>query len=98
MGANAAAESLLKKLEGHIPDDYTMDALADLRARLALMPMRQVLAKVPAESVKEKAEMIGISRNTYYSFMRGEIRPSRQLALKLESLTGIPAERFRGRR
>lgn len=84
-------------------DDYTRNDIGPLlelvRERLSLMPMSRVLDRVlPGETVIEKAKRVGVSRNTWYAWYRGEVRPNRHQAKRLEELTKIPAAQFAGRR
>lgn len=60
-------------------------------------PMQDVLAKVPGASVTEKAAKIGITRQAYYAWLKGEYRPNRQQAKRLASLTDYSVEEIRGR-
>ena len=67
-----------------------------LRDRLKT-PMSMVLAKVPGETVTEKAQKIGITRQAYYAWFKGEYRPNAKQAKRLAGLTGFAAEDIRGR-
>lgn len=67
-----------------------------IRARLKT-PMSMVLDKVPGETVTEKAEKIGITRQAYYGWLKGEYRPNGKQAKRLANLTGISVEDIRGR-
>ena len=58
--------------------------------RVDLVPMSYVMSKVPGETIIEKMEKIGVSRQTYYFWMRGRSRPSPRQAERLAELTGIP--------
>jgi hypothetical protein len=60
--------------------------------------MSAVLKLVPGSTIIMKALAVGVSRNTWYGWNRGEIRPNKRQAQRLEQLTGIKAERFQGRR
>jgi hypothetical protein len=80
-------------------DPYTKTRAQQLRHAMALMPMTEVLAQVrPGDDIKTKCEHVGVSRNTWYGWSRGEVRPTKRQAQKLEELTGIAAERFQGQR
>lgn len=67
-----------------------------LRDRLKT-PMEAVLAKVPGESVTEKCKRIGITRQNYYAWLKGEYRPNPRQSRKLAAITGFKAEDIRGR-
>jgi hypothetical protein len=79
-------------------DPYTQVAAQQLRHAMTLEPMSKVLDLVPGSSITMKAMMVGVSRNTWYGWNRGEIRPNKRQAKRLEQLTGVKAERFQGRR
>src|SRR5215472_1460733 len=54
-------------------------------------PMSKILAKVPGESAAARARALGISRQTYYAWMREENRPLTEAADTVERITGVPA-------
>jgi DNA-binding XRE family transcriptional regulator len=60
-------------------------------------PMLAVLQKVPGGSVTEKAKKIGITRQAYYCWARGEYRPNLKQSKKLAALTGYSVGEIRGR-
>lgn len=51
--------------------------------------MREVLERVPGETLGERAVTIGISRQHYYNLERGIARHSAAVAKRLAELTGI---------
>jgi transcriptional regulator with XRE-family HTH domain len=61
------------------------------------LPMSAVLAKVPGDTVSDKCDKIGISRQAYYAWLQGISRPSRKHAMKLANITGYDAREIRGR-
>lgn len=79
-------------------DPYTQRFADQLREAMRLMPMSHVLDKVPGETTGEKVKAMRITRATWYSWNRGEVRPNKRQARRLAHLTGIAAENFRGRR
>jgi transcriptional regulator with XRE-family HTH domain len=79
-------------------DAYTVNFADQLRMAMKLMPMRLVLDKVPGETIRERAKAVGISRNTWYCWYRGEVRPNKRQAERIAKLTGIKPDRFQGRR
>ena len=79
------------------PDDYTRAAKENLQHALQLLPMAKVLDEVPGESVLQKCENAGVSRSTWYVWLRCEVRPNKEQAARLAELTKIPAEKFAGR-
>jgi transcriptional regulator with XRE-family HTH domain len=56
-----------------------------------LLPMAFVLSKVPGETITERADSIGISRQAYYYWLHGRSRPGAVASRKLAQLTGLPA-------
>lgn len=57
------------------------------RNRITL-PMADILAKVPGESVPDKYRRLGVPRQTWFSWVNGKARPNRKTAAKLARLTG----------
>lgn len=91
-------QGLLEKVAAHLPDDYSRDKLKQVSYAVALIPMRLVLDKVKGDTTVEKAKLVGVSRNTWYAWHRGEIRPNKHQAARLSELSGVAAEKFQGRR
>ena len=101
MGTNEQRQRVLRlaeKLLGLIPDteEGLLVRAHELRDRLKT-PRTMVLAKVPGETVTEKAAAIGITRQAYYAWQAGEYRPNKKQAKRLANLTGFAAEDIRGR-
>src|SRR3984885_7289433 len=72
-----------------------LPALAnDLRAIVHKLrhPMADILAKVPGDTLSERARAIGVSRQTMYVWAQERFRPSTAQAAIIAELTGIPAE------
>jgi hypothetical protein len=91
---NRAIRLINQLLKMDIDDEGFGPIMLQARARLAL-PMSVVLDKVPGDSVVEKCDRIGISRQAYYVYLRGGSRPNKQQAKKLARLTGLKAEAIR---
>jgi DNA-binding XRE family transcriptional regulator len=53
-------------------------------------PMAAILAKVPGDSLAERARAIGVSRQTMYVWAQERFRPSGAVAVKIADLTGVP--------
>ena len=70
--------------------------LIEARQRM-VTPLTKVLAKVPGKTNPEKIRAIGVSKQTYYLWLRGAARPNPAQAARLEELTGISIEKIRGR-
>jgi len=54
-------------------------------------PLSIVLAFVPGGNIGEKAQRIGVSRQTIWWWLTGRKRPSAANCQRLAELTGIPA-------
>lgn len=54
-----------------------------------------IIALVPGENHKEKAELIGLSRQGYYNLVRGLTKPHTMTARRLAELTGISEDIIR---
>jgi DNA-binding XRE family transcriptional regulator len=57
-------------------------------------PMAAILAKVPGETLAERARQIGVSRQTMYVWAQERFRPSTEQAATIAKLTGIPVEQI----
>ena len=58
-------------------------------------PMADILAKVPGDSLSERARAINVSRQTMYVWAKEKFRPNYEQAKTIEKLTGIPAAHIR---
>ena len=95
------ATRLVAQLAALQLDNYTLDKVRQLDDALELMPMEQVLKTIKTAkgaTVEDKCRMIGVTRSTFYTWLRGDYRPNKIQAARLEKLTGIRAEKFQGRR
>jgi DNA-binding transcriptional regulator YiaG len=68
-----------------------------MRSRLNAMPMSDILAKMPGDTISAKARTLGVSRQTIHYWLNGETRPDDVQARKLEKLTGFSVAVIRGR-
>jgi len=75
-------------------DDEWLGQAQMLRGRLTT-PMAWVLEAVPGATIIEKCKTIGITRQNYYSWLRGDYRPNGEQAKKLAQLTGFNADDLR---
>ena len=66
-----------------------------IRNRL-LLPMSEILSKVPGRTVSEKAKAAGVTRQCFYWWMNGVTRPNGRRAKVLAKLTGYSPEEIRG--
>jgi DNA-binding XRE family transcriptional regulator len=74
-----------------------LPALAnDLRAIVHKLrhPMADILAKVPGDTLSERARAIGVSRQTMYVWAQERFRPSSGQAAIIAELTGVPVEQI----
>jgi DNA-binding XRE family transcriptional regulator len=55
-------------------------------------PMADILAKVPGETLTERARKIGVSRQTLYVWAEEKFRPTPRQAKVIAKLTGVPVE------
>lgn len=57
-------------------------------------PMAEILAKVPGDTLAERARQIGVSRQTMYVWAQERFRPSGAQAAAIANLTGVPIEQI----
>lgn len=77
-------------------DPLVLATARTLMARITMVPMNDILAKVPGETQIAKARHLGVSRETLYGWVTGRSRPYPEQAKKLQDITGIPAHEIRG--
>ena len=81
-------------------DDRTRRAIEKLYARAELrqqVPMATILAKVPGDTLTQRAKRLKVTRQTYYDWLNEKSRPNPQLAKKLAKITGFSIKEIRGR-
>ena len=61
-----------------------------------LLPMAEVLDKIPGDSVTEKIKRIGVPRQTWYSWRNGTCRPNLKRSKLLSRLTGYSVAEIKG--
>jgi len=79
-------------------DKAPLPAIAsDLRAVAHKLrhPMANILAKVPGDTLAERARKIGVSRQTMYVWAAEKFRPSTEQATIIADLTGVPIDDIR---
>lgn len=70
--------------------------IAALKRRDQLqLPMAYILEYIPGENVTQKCELLNISRQTWYSWLRGATRPTEAQAKRLEEITGFHISQIR---
>ena len=57
-------------------------------------PMAAILAKVPGDTLAERARQIGVSRQTMYVWAQERFRPSSEQAATIAHLTGVPIDQI----
>ena len=98
---NAQRERALKLAEKLL--ELTPEAEEGLHLRVMQLrdrlktPMHMVLDAVQGDTVTEKAARIGITRQAYYAWYKGEYRPNLKQARRLAFLTDFNVEDIRGR-
>ncbi|HEX3523887.1 MAG TPA: helix-turn-helix transcriptional regulator, partial [Stellaceae bacterium] len=90
------ASTLVRQLLQLDLDGEVRNLVEQIHQRLAL-PMSEVLGKVPGENLSARAREVGVSRQTYYQWLREETRPNPVQAVRLAELTGFPEHQIRGR-
>lgn len=95
MSVNQKSLQLIEELLATLPYPRWQRLLRAMHTQLQL-PMAEVLAKVPGETVVEKCRHLGVARNTYYEWLNEGFRPSVEQARKLERLTGFLATQIHG--
>ena len=91
------ALKLVEQLLKLTPDHHLAKRAYQLRDRLKL-PMSVVLAKVPGETIVQKAAACGVSRQAYYNWLSGRSRPNDAQSATLAKLTGYDVAMIAGRR
>jgi hypothetical protein len=89
------ALELVERLIRMSSDPKVRSRAMRMHSRIKL-PMAQVLARVPGESVIDKAKVLGISRQTWYVWQSGATRPNLAKARQLERITGYTVAEIRG--
>lgn len=62
---------------------------------MRLLPMDEILAAVPGETVMARAKACGISRQTYHYWLKGYYRPNSKQSHRLARLTGYDLDQIR---
>lgn len=91
--------------------DYAIDGLIRIAAKEGLgagvrhsvmqtihilrYPMKDILDKIPGQTLKERAEAVGVSRQTMYVWANECFRPQVELATRISNLTGVPVWQIR---
>jgi transcriptional regulator with XRE-family HTH domain len=97
----SVAERLLKQLL--TLDDIGLRAVERTLKRMQTRSkenerLQTILAKVPGESLAEKARVVGVTRQAFHYWATGQARPNTQQLAKLAELTGASVAKLRGRK
>ncbi|HEX3524863.1 MAG TPA: hypothetical protein VHT52_22595 [Stellaceae bacterium] len=57
-------------------------------------PMADILAKVPGDTLSDRARRIGVSRQTLYVWAEEKFRPTLKQARMIAKLSGVPVEQI----
>lgn len=88
--ARALVEGLLKVTRG---GSAAHTIATELQEVLQPGPtLGEIILKLPSENHKERARMIGISRQGYYNLIQGVARPNVLTCKRLADLTGMTEE------
>lgn len=90
------AESLLKKSQRF--DPLVAASVQKALDRIKMLPMSEIVDKIPGKDATAKAKLLGVTRETIYGWLNGRCRPYPQQALRLSELTGFSADEIRGTR
>lgn len=92
------ADGVVFKLRPDSLDPLVNATAQKLLDRMRMLPMADVLAKVPGETWVAKAKTVGVTRVTLHGWLTGRCRPYPQQAQKLAEITGFDAAAIRGTR
>lgn len=84
----------LEKFAGRFPEPAIRHSIMQT-VHVLRYPMKEILLKVPGETLKDRAERIGVSRQTMYVWMHERFRPSAEQAAIISDLSGVPVWQIR---
>lgn len=94
---HAKAQGAVKRLLDRLPErseEYRM-AQRVFRMLEPPMTMSEILQRIPAPTLRERAKLLGISRQGYYNLCAGISIPSSNTRARLSDLTGVPVEQIK---
>lgn len=69
---------------------------AELQTMLQPPPkLADIILSLPSETHKDRAALIGLSRQAYYNLIQGQSRPNTLTVKRLADLTGVAEEQVR---
>lgn len=92
------AQDLLERLIKIAPTKALKRHARMLRARSGENPMPKIIAKIPPVngSIADKADTLGVARQTVYGWLDGTMRPNWRRSKQIARLTGVDATVIRG--
>lgn len=88
----------MNELANELDDFANVTASKHLRYELRALahklryPMRDIIAKIPGEKVRDKAKLIRVAFQTMYTWQDERFRPVEKHATKIFKATGVPIE------
>lgn len=80
-----------------VAPDPVMRTRAEKMLKRMTLPMAEVLAHIPGDTVIARAKHLGVTRQSYYGWLNGTSRPHAKMAKKISAITGYDANEIRGR-
>lgn len=90
METNSELISTLNALSAGLP--LPLQREVRMVVHKATYPMRDILAKVPGDSLTERAKALKVSRQTMYVWASEKFRPTKVQAKRIAKVTGVPIE------
>jgi DNA-binding XRE family transcriptional regulator len=90
METNSELITTLNALSADLPPPLQRDLRMVIHK--ATYPMRDILAKVPGDSLTDRAKKLKVSRQTMYVWASEKFRPTRVQAKRIAKVTGVPIE------
>lgn len=86
--ARELVEELLERVRG-----TNKDIVLELQELLGPSPtLGEIMLKIPSPTHKDRARLIGLSRQGYYNLLQGIARPNLMTTKRLADLTGLSEE------
>lgn len=90
-------ESKIAELATSATDEGLQRVARMMLSRLTAIPMDEILAKVPGDTMAAKAELIGVTRPAVWYWRHGHNRPRGKAARRIAQITGLSVDEIRGR-
>lgn len=82
---------LLVKLLEREDDEFALRAAQRLHDRVSRRDMESILDRIPG-TPSERIRKLGVSKQTYYNWIRGRQRPEGDRAKRVAKLSGVAVE------